>query len=162
MNWPQLRQRKIGLISIILHVSWMSAVKNAAKKGNLAKLPAMIIFEVVTTEINRKMPGSYLSDAITRVNLQQRRAWSASPMASASLPVGDLQQWFEPVERFLQQWGFQEVQMSDLESWFVGLMKSTRFFVTDRCECWIDRAVSVSNNDHQVGRAFDSQTMHSR
>ena len=162
MNWPQPRQRKIGLIPTILHVSWMAAVKTAAKKGNLAKLPAMIIFEVVTTEINRKMPGAYLSDAITRVNPQQRRAWSASPMASASLPVGDLQQCFESAGRFLQQWGFQEVQMSDLESWFVGLMKSTRFLVTDRCECWIDRAVSVSNNDHQVGRAFDSRTMHSR
>jgi hypothetical protein len=57
-----------------LHVSWMAAVKTAAKKGNLAKLPAMIIFEVVTTETNRKMLGAYLSDAITRVNPQQRRA----------------------------------------------------------------------------------------
>ena len=74
MNWPQLRQRKIGLISIILHVSWMAAVKNSAKKGNLAKLPAMIIFEVVTTEINRKMPGAYPFDAISWVNPQQRRA----------------------------------------------------------------------------------------
>ena len=162
MNWPQPRQRKIGLIPIILHLSWMAAVKNAAKKGNLAKLPAMIIFEVVTTEINRKMPGAYPFDAITRVNPQQRRAWSASPMALASLPVGDLPQWFESVGRFLQQWGFQEVQMSDLESSFVGLMKSTRFLVIDWCECCIDCLVNVSNNDHQVGRAFDSRTMHSR
>jgi hypothetical protein len=53
----------------------MAAVKTAAKKkGNLAKLPAMIIFEVVVTEINRKMPEAYLSDAITRVNPQLRRA----------------------------------------------------------------------------------------
>ena len=74
MNWPQPRQRKIGLIPTILHVSWMAAVKTAAKKGNLAKLPAMIIFVVVTTVINRKMPGAYLFDAITRVNPQQRRA----------------------------------------------------------------------------------------
>ena len=74
MNWPQPRQRKIGLIPIISHVFWMAAVNTAAKKGSLPKLPAMIIFEVVTTEINRKMLGAYLSDAITRVNPQQRRA----------------------------------------------------------------------------------------
>ena len=52
----------------------MAAVKTAAKKGTLAKIPAMIIFEAVTTEINLKMPGAYLSDAITRVNPPQRRA----------------------------------------------------------------------------------------
>ena len=74
MNWAQLRERKIGLISKSLHISLMAAVKNAAKKGNLTKFPAMIIFEVVTTEINRKMIGAYPFDAITRVNPQQRRA----------------------------------------------------------------------------------------
>jgi hypothetical protein len=35
----------------------MAAVKTAAKKGNLAKLPAVIFFQTVTTEINRKTPG---------------------------------------------------------------------------------------------------------